>query len=85
MLVLSRKEDESIIIYPSLGVDPDMTVAKLFKDGSIRLKLGIVERRQAKVCIDAARPLQISRAELVMAECVLTVLLLHTGSGRLRC
>ena len=51
MLVLSRRNDESIRIVPAEGGDPSMTVAELFADGPIevtvlgnsgaRVKLGI--------------------------------------------
>ena len=67
MLVLSRKEGESIILYPSLEVDPDTTVAELFKGGPIRVMMGKLTHYQAQVCIEAPDVLQIARSELVTA------------------
>ena len=66
MLVLTRKENEAILIYPADDVDPDMTFAELFKDGPIKPRLNKLVKGQAKVSIDAARALQIVRDELVM-------------------
>ena len=38
MLVLTRKEGESILIYPADNIDPDMTIRELFsKPIKIRL------------------------------------------------
>ena len=67
MLVLSRKENEVILICPSLDVDPDMTVAGLFKDGPIKLRLNKIVKGQEKVSLDVPRALQIARDELVTA------------------
>ena len=64
MLVLSRRENESFLIYPSPDISPDMTVAELFEDGPIHVRLGEISRTQAKIVIDASRALSVIRAEL---------------------
>jgi len=65
MLVLSRRKDESLLIYPSLDVAPDMTVAELFKDGPIKVMLTGITNKQASIGIDAPRSLAVARAEVV--------------------
>jgi len=67
MLVLSRKEGESIIIYPSLNVAPDMTVAELFNDGPIMLTVERISGNQVRIGTDASRNLTVVRAELLTA------------------
>lgn len=36
MLVLTRKPNQSILLYPSQGLDPDMTVRELLAKGRSR-------------------------------------------------
>ena len=67
MLILSRKEGETILIYPSLDVDPSMTIEELFQDGPIRLMLGDISGNRAKIGIEAPATLEIARSELVNA------------------
>ncbi len=64
MLVLTRKEGETILVYPSLDVDPDMTVADLFRNGPIRIGVGKITPYRAKVFIDAPETLEIVQEEL---------------------
>ena len=37
MLVLTRRPSESLILYPSDSIDPNMTVRELFADGPIEI------------------------------------------------
>jgi len=64
MLRLSRRVGESLLIYPSLDVDPDMTVAELFKDGPMRIKCTRASGGQARLAIDASKLLAIAQTEL---------------------
>lgn len=65
MLVLSRKEGQSIIISPAQGVDPNMTVAEFFEHGFIEVSLGRISGDQAKICFSATELVKITRSELV--------------------
>ena len=65
MLVINRKDGESILIYPSLDVDPDMTVKELFSL-PIRIKV-YSNQNETKVCIEAPQTLNVDREELAMA------------------
>ena len=62
MLVINRKDGESILIYPSLDVDPDMTVKELFSL-PIRIKV-YSNQNETKVCIEAPRTLNVTKEEL---------------------
>lgn len=65
MLILSRKVDQEIYIYPGDGLDPNMTVAELFSQGPIRVKLVEVRHsRDARLGIAAPDSLCVLRAEL---------------------
>jgi len=64
MLALTRREGETILVYPSLDVDPQMTVAELFKDGPIRIGIDKIKATQAKVLIQAPKTLEIVREEI---------------------
>ena len=79
MLVLSRRKDESLFIYPSLDVDPNMTVAELFKDGPIKVMLTSIANKQASIGIDAPQSLAVARAEVVDSVCGSDLLNLITG------
>ena len=68
MLVLSRKKGQSLYIYPSPDINPDMTVAELFKDGPIKVRIVEMSRNQVKVGIDASRDLKVLRDELKAVE-----------------
>ena len=67
MLILSRKEDESIFIELSDKVDPNMTVNELFANGSIEIM--VVENNgkgQVRIGINAPKALNIARSELLV-------------------
>jgi sRNA-binding carbon storage regulator CsrA len=63
VLVVSRKENESIRIEPLDGVDPSLTLHEVFAQGPIVLTLTHVGARRVRVLIDAPRALKISRSE----------------------
>ena len=67
MLVLTRKEDETLEIFPSESINPALTVAELFCDGPIRVtinKISGLAQRHVQIGVDAPRDLVIVRAEL---------------------
>lgn len=61
MLVVSRKENESIRIEPLDGVDPSLTLREVFAQGSIVLTLTHVGPRRVRIVIEAPRALKILR------------------------
>ena len=65
MLLLTRKEGEDILIFPAPDLNPEMTVAELFKDGPITIRLSHISRTQTRIGIDAPMALQIVRPELL--------------------
>jgi sRNA-binding carbon storage regulator CsrA len=64
MLVLSRKEQQKILIQPS-SIAKGMTVEELFADGPIEITLVQIESRLCKIGIDAPMKLNIRRDELL--------------------
>jgi sRNA-binding carbon storage regulator CsrA len=62
MLVVSRKENESIRIEPVEGVDPSLTLREAFANGSIVLTLQHVGSRRVRILIEAPIALKISRS-----------------------
>ncbi len=65
MLVLTRRDSESLVIRPAASLDPQMTVAELFADGPIVVHVIGIKGRQAKVGIEAPPALDIARSELL--------------------
>jgi len=65
MLSLQRKLEESIHIFPSDDLDPNMTVAELFKDGSIIVKVIDIENGKVRLGFNAPDCLDIAREELL--------------------
>lgn len=64
MLVLTRRTGESIHIYPSADIPPDMTVAELFRDGPFEIHIRKINPGQVRISIKAPRELTILRHEL---------------------
>jgi sRNA-binding carbon storage regulator CsrA len=63
MLILTRADGEAITIEPESGVDPNMTIDELFRNGPIRIR--IFRRDQdVRVGIDAPQELLVLRDEL---------------------
>jgi len=65
MLSLSRKQNESLFIIPNLDVNPNMTVAELFKDGPIEIYVHDLRKTQIKIGIQAPQELNIVRGEMI--------------------
>lgn len=63
MLVVSRKENESITIEPAEGVDPSLTLREVFEQGPIVLTLRHVGPRRVRIVIEAPSALKIMRSE----------------------
>ena len=63
MLVLTRRADESILIGPADGADGRMTLAELFANGPIQIRLLQSSGRRVKVGIEAPAHLAIRRKE----------------------
>lgn len=63
MLVVSRKENESIKIEPIDGVDPSLTLQELFAQGPIVLTLKHVGARRVRIVVEAPVALRIKRTE----------------------
>ena len=64
MLVLSRKENESIKIEPLAGVDLSLTLREVFAQGPILLTLRHVGPRRVRIVIEAPSALKILRGEV---------------------
>ena len=65
MLILTRRTDESLVIQPAEGIDPNMTVAKLFAAGPLVVQVLAINGQQARLGIDAPAALAIVRDELL--------------------
>ena len=63
MLVVSRKENESIKIEPLAGIDQSLTLQELFAQGPIVVTLTHVGARRVRLVIEAPDALRISRSE----------------------
>jgi len=68
VLVVSRRENESITIEPADGIDPSLTVGEAFAHGPIVLTVAHVASRRVRITIDAPRLLKILRSEAGGAE-----------------
>ncbi|MBT8098762.1 MAG: carbon storage regulator [Gammaproteobacteria bacterium] len=61
MLVVSRRDDESIEIRPGDGIDPSMTLADLFKTGPIEITIFSSNGNRVKMGVQAPEQLCIWR------------------------
>jgi len=61
VLVVSRKENESIKIEPLDGIDPSMTLHEVFAKGPIVLTLKHVGARRVRIVVEAPGALRIMR------------------------
>jgi sRNA-binding carbon storage regulator CsrA len=68
MLVVSRKENESITIEPAEGIDPSLTLREAFAQGPIVLTLKHVGARRVRIVIEAPSALKIMRSDAVAAD-----------------
>lgn len=64
MLAISRRPGQAIFVFPTEGIDPNMTVAELFEGGPIKIMTDI-KNGQVKVGIAAPKDLTVLREELV--------------------
>lgn len=64
MLVLTRRVGEALLLLPSDDLDPDMTVAELFRDGPVVVRVEEVRRSQAAIGIEAPKEFLVLREEL---------------------
>ena len=65
MLILTRKEGDSVVIYPADHIDDAMTVKELFSVGPIKVSIAKVAGQQVRLGIDAPLVLKVLRSELV--------------------
>lgn len=65
MLNITRRNGESIFIFPSDSLPAEMTVAELFKDGAIEICLFRSNTRQAKIGVKAPEEMVILRDDLI--------------------
>jgi sRNA-binding carbon storage regulator CsrA len=63
VLVVSRKENESIRIEPVEGLDPTLTLREAFAGGGIVVRLQHVGQRRIRLVIEAPPALRIMRSE----------------------
>jgi sRNA-binding carbon storage regulator CsrA len=68
MLVISRKENESIRIEPIDGIDPSLTLREAFANGSIVVTLQHVGTRRVRLLIEAPLALRIIRSACASAD-----------------
>ncbi len=66
MLSLTRRSEESLLIYPSEDIDQDMTVAELFSTGPIEVRVVQIKGDQARLGVKAPKVLSVMRDELVV-------------------
>jgi len=64
MLLLSRRNQQGIIIEPDISIPKDMKVSELFGEGGIKIKVIGVENGVVKLGIDAPNEFKILRNEL---------------------
>jgi len=65
MLAFTRKPGEYILLYPSHGLDPNMTVAELFNDGPVEVIFSELEDGNIRVAVDAPEQLVVVRNEIL--------------------
>jgi sRNA-binding carbon storage regulator CsrA len=61
MLVISRKENESIRIEPAPGIDPALTLLEAFRRGVIVVTLMRVGARRVRLVVEAPAALKVLR------------------------
>jgi len=68
VLVVSRKEHESISIEPAEGLDPSMTLREAFAHGPIIVKLVQVGHKRVRLAIEAPPHLKVTRSAAPTAD-----------------
>lgn len=61
MLIVSRRDAESILIRPGDGIDTSMTLADLFQDGPIEITIFSSGNNRVKMGVQAPNELSIWR------------------------
>lgn len=67
MLIVSRKDTESIEIRPGDGIDPQMTLADLFRAGPIEITIFSANGNRVKMGVRAPSELCIWRKDATAA------------------
>lgn len=67
MLIVSRKNAESILIRPAEDIDPNTTLADLFRHGPIEIKVFSVAHQRVKMGVQAPEQLSIWRKNTATA------------------
>ena len=67
MLIVSRRDDESLLIRPGDGIDPSMTLADLFSNGPIEITVFSSNNKRVKLGVQAPEQLSIWRKNRVAA------------------
>ena len=67
MLIVSRRDDESIEIKPGDDIDPKMTLADLFATGPIEIRIFSSNGNRVKMGVQAPEQLSIWRKDTVVA------------------
>ena len=67
MLIVSRRDAESIEIRPGEGIDPSMTLADLFRNGPIEITIFSSNSNRVKMGVQAPEQLCIWRKGPVAA------------------
>jgi len=67
MLIVSRKDAESILIQPGEGIDPKMTLADLFRSGPIEITVFSSGANRVKMGVQAPEQLSIWRKKAATA------------------
>ena len=63
MLIVSRRNAESIVIKPGDGIDPDMTLRDLFENGPIEITVFSSTGSRVKMGVQAPDQLSIWRKD----------------------
>lgn len=63
MLIVSRRDAESILIRPGDNIDPSMTLADLFKTGPIEITIFSSNSNRVKMGVQAPEQLSIWRKD----------------------
>jgi sRNA-binding carbon storage regulator CsrA len=67
MLIVSRRDSESILIRPGDDIDPMMTLADLFKSGPIEITIFSSGTNRVKMGVQAPEQLSIWRKDAATA------------------
>jgi len=67
MLIVSRRDAESILIRPGEGIDMDMTLADIFRNGPIEITIFSSNGNRVKMGVQAPEQLSIWRKKAAAA------------------